>query len=245
MRIRMNDNIRRVQNRIPVRVRTSGVEAAIRKLQRLSGFVANFKKRHSGPIRVPIEATVRKLAAGDGPGAGAGASGSAIARARIAARGLPVSLTSSYRSPSHNAAIGGSPTSYHLDRNNPAGDWGGPTWALNALHMRLVRMGGWRELLWQVPGHYDHVHAARSGGARGGWTMVGEGGRELVRLPHGSKVYPHGQSEQMMAGGGHRCPPAVVEFHASGSRADRLLVELLRDAVRVRGGNVQTVLGAR
>ncbi len=36
------------------------------------------------------------------------------------------------------------------------------------------------------------------GGWRSGWTTVGEEGRELVKLPSGSYVYPTRQSEQMM-----------------------------------------------
>lgn len=52
------------------------------------------------------------------------------------------------------------PTSYHYDRQNPAVDIGGSTAELNALYRELVRQGGWRQILWQVPGHYDHIHVA-------------------------------------------------------------------------------------
>jgi hypothetical protein len=52
------------------------------------------------------------------------------------------------------------PTSYHYDRANPAVDIGGSTAELNALYAELVRQGGWRQILWQVPGHYDHIHVA-------------------------------------------------------------------------------------
>lgn len=52
------------------------------------------------------------------------------------------------------------PTSYHYDRKNPAVDIGGSTAELNALYAELVRQGGWRQILWQVPGHYDHIHVA-------------------------------------------------------------------------------------
>lgn len=45
---------------------------------------------------------------------------------------------------------------------------------------------------------------AAGGGARGALTWVGEQGRELVRLPYGSRVFPAGTSEAMArrAGGG-------------------------------------------
>lgn len=40
------------------------------------------------------------------------------------------------------------------------------------------------------------------GGIRGGLAIVGERGRELVRLPQGSQVIPNGQTERMLGGGG-------------------------------------------
>lgn len=85
-----------------------------------------------------------------------------------------------------------------------------------------------------------------SGGPAGGWTLTGERGPELVRLPFGSSVVPAGQSAAMMtaasaAGGGR----VVLEIRSGGSRLDDLLVEVLRKAVRDRGGNVQLALGGR
>lgn len=53
------------------------------------------------------------------------------------------------------------------------------------------------------------IIGAASGGMRGGLVEVGEYGRELVRLPFGSSVVPHGQSEEMRkqwASGGHTSP---------------------------------------
>lgn len=46
------------------------------------------------------------------------------------------------------------------------------------------------------------ITGAASGGPRGNWTMVGEAGRELVKLPAGSQVIPHGGTEAMMNSGG-------------------------------------------
>ena len=69
-------------------------------------------------------------------------------------------VTDTYRDPEYNRRVGGVSTSYHMDKNNPAVDIGGSTAQLNALYAKLKAMGGWRQLLWQVPGHYDHIHVA-------------------------------------------------------------------------------------
>lgn len=96
--------------------------------------------------------------------------------------------------------------------------------------------------------YVPHVPYLARGGIAGGMAVVGERGAELVKLPQGSQVYGHSQSKSMVAngalgggtGGGDR---VVLELVSSGSRIDDLLVELLRGSIRVRGGNVQTVLG--
>ncbi len=88
------------------------------------------------------------------------------------------------------------------------------------------------------------IVGAAGGGPRGSLTWVGEMGRELVRLPYGSTVIPHGQSEGMAArgrGGGRE--PLVLELRSSGRDIDDMLLQILRRAVRVRGGEVQLVLG--
>jgi hypothetical protein len=36
----------------------------------------------------------------------------------------------------------------------------------------------------------------------GGWTWVGEAGRELVRLPRGTEILPNRRAEQLAAAGG-------------------------------------------
>lgn len=105
---------------------------------------------------------IKSLEVGDGPGRPT-AGGKALSRVQGLLPGTGTYVTSTYRTPARNRAIGGSPTSYHLDRNNPAVDIGGPTGALDRLYGRLKAMGGWRELLWRVPGHYDHIHAAHTG----------------------------------------------------------------------------------
>lgn len=84
-----------------------------------------------------------------------------------------------------------------------------PGW-LNDLQ---VPRPGWISELWAVA---SEIKAARGGGAapgvgmlasgtndwRGGWTIVGEQGPELVNLPRHSTVYPARQTEAMLAGAG-------------------------------------------
>jgi TP901 family phage tail tape measure protein len=83
------------------------------------------------------------------------------------------------------------------------------------------------------------ITGAAGGGPRGGYTMVGEYGPELVRLPYGSQVYSNAQTQGMLGGGGGG-GQVQIELVATG---DDLLLRWLRNAIRIRGGNVQQVLG--
>lgn len=90
------------------------------------------------------------------------------------------------------------------------------------------------------------IVGAATGGARGGLTWVGERGRELVRLPLGSTVIPHGGSENMAAAGmregGDGVTTLVVE--ATESAVSQWLAEMIRKFVRAKGGgNVQIAFG--
>ncbi|MFF7840407.1 phage tail protein [Streptomyces ossamyceticus] len=106
----------------------------------------------------------------------------------------------------------------------------------------------------------EKVKKRAAGGISGGLTWVGEEGPELVRLPHGSTVYPAGQSKHMAwqsmlnqpapvsrrpaASGRAEVPKVVLEIRADGgSRYSGFLLDELRKAIRVRGGDVQVVLG--
>lgn len=98
-------------------------------------------------------------------GAGRRAAGYGHTLSRIRAALLPgLTITSAYRDPAHNRRVGGSPTSLHMDVRNPAVDIGGPTYLLDRFYTVLRQMGGWRQLFWRVPGHYDHIHVADTGG---------------------------------------------------------------------------------
>lgn len=111
---------------------------------------------------------------GDGPGAPRGGmpGGQMVARVKSMIAGTGASISSTYRDPARNRAAGGSPTSYHLDRNDPAVDVVGPPGVLDRLHAMFRAQGGYRELIWRQPGHYDHLHVADRGGIYKGPGMV-------------------------------------------------------------------------
>jgi len=85
------------------------------------------------------------------------------------------------------------------------------------------------------------AHAAEGGPRGGSDVMVGEQGMERVELPFGTRVVPAGQTRAELGAGGTQ--RVVLELRSSGSRMDDLLLEILRDAINVRGGDVQVVLG--
>lgn len=91
-----------------------------------------------------------------------------------------------------------------------------------------------------------NIGAAATGGARRNMTLVGENGPELVRLPGGSHVSSNPDTRRKLAGGGGGGGgPTVIEFKTDGTKAAKLLLELMRESVRSQGGNVQLVLGGR
>lgn len=106
------------------------------------------------------------------PGGGAGQAGNYGAPARggtavsriqsILGRFPGLRITETLGNRAYDVAHGVArvPTSYHYDAANPAVDIAGPTNQLWALYYELQRMGGWRQILWQVAGHYDHLHVA-------------------------------------------------------------------------------------
>lgn len=115
-------------------------------------------------------------------------------------------------------------------------------------------IGKWNNLQFSIPGVDTHIpgvgtiggfslgtpnipYLARGGTARrGGLAVVGERGAEVVDLPGGASVWPMDR----LGGGRER---VVLELRSSGRRLDDLLVEVLKEAIRIRGGDVQVVLG--
>jgi len=73
-------------------------------------------------------------------------------------------------------------------------------------------------------------------------VMVGEAGPELVRLPPGAHVRSANATRGMQQNAGGVIH-TVLEVRSGGSKFDDALVEVIRKAVHVKGGNVQLVLG--
>jgi TP901 family phage tail tape measure protein len=88
------------------------------------------------------------------------------------------------------------------------------------------------------------IGGAATGGIRSSLTWVGENGPELVRLPPGAMVHFNPDSQRMAAGYSGGAPVQVVlSFESSGGGVENALFEIFRKGIRVRGGNVQAVLG--
>lgn len=115
--------------------------------------------------------------------AGGGNGGTSLETVRSVMNGIPgLRITSTYRDPEKNASVGGSKTSHHMNRDNPAVDIAGPKSSLDELHRRLRNLGLDAELLWQVPGHHDHVHFALRGSG-GGVSSLGNLGDGFNSVP--------------------------------------------------------------
>jgi len=120
---------------------------------------------------------------------------------------------------------------------------------INAIHGKTVTVmvqytsNGSRGALGAQFAHGGIIGGAATGGPRGGLTWVGEQGPELVRLPGGSTVIPAGQSRTMAgpSGGGRGVGALQVEW-VGGNAGDEFM-SWLRKNIRIRGGDVQAVLG--
>jgi SLT domain-containing protein len=76
---------------------------------------------------------------------------------------------------------------------------------------------------------------AAGGVTSAGWAMVGEHGRELVKMPGGATVYPAGQTAGMLAGGSGGA--VTLEVAPGGDSAfEQFMVTAIRNWVRVKGG---------
>jgi TP901 family phage tail tape measure protein len=123
---------------------------------------------------------------------------------------------------------------------------------IDAMHGKIVyiteyyQMGG-GNYSGSSAGRFAHggiIGGAASGGARGGLTWVGENGPELVRMPPGAMVHSNPDSQRMASGaGGGGQGGGVVQLEWVGGNAGDELLTWLRKNIRVRGGNVQSVLG--
>jgi hypothetical protein len=91
------------------------------------------------------------------------------------------------------------------------------------------------------------IIGAASGGARGGLTLVGEQGPEVVRLPFGASVSSNPDTRRILGGGGGGSDGGVFVFpiYVGGKMLDEVILDSNRRTVRTRGGNVQVVFGGR
>lgn len=130
------------------------------------------------------------------------------------------------------------------------------TITINEVHQRIYRTG--------EGGHFTEfahggvvgaagragLQMAQGGGPRSNQVMVGEHRPEVLELPFGTRVIPSidqargpaKSSTDSWAGSGGS--PTIIELRSGGSRLDDLLMEILRESIRVKGGNVQIVLGS-
>lgn len=83
------------------------------------------------------------------------------------------------------------------------------------------------------------IKGAATGGVREGLTMVGEEGRELVRLPQGAMVYPTANTNQLMAQGGGNGGQVVITFTSDGSPNGDYVLGLVRGSVVAQGGRLE------
>ena len=88
-----------------------------------------------------------------------------------------------------------------------------------------------------------NVGAAATGGVRNNQTLVGEDGPEIVDLPAGSRVRSNPDTRRLLGGGGGGGGRIQLMIDAGPSETSRLLLRLLRNAIRVEGGDVELVLG--
>lgn len=85
------------------------------------------------------------------------------------------------------------------------------------------------------------IVGAATGGVRAGMTWVGEHGPELVSLPVGSMVHSNPDSQRMASAGGGGATKVQLEW--VGGNAGDEFINWLKKNIRIRGGDVQTVLG--
>ena len=86
---------------------------------------------------------------------------------------------------------------------------------------------------------FGGISTAAAGGGKGGLTMVGEAGAELLQLPGGTHVVPHGnQAAQLaaMGGGGGGWMAQVSVAPGTGNQFERLLLQVIRLLVLKNGG---------
>lgn len=84
-------------------------------------------------------------------------------------------------------------------------------------------------------------------GAGGVAAVIGEAGAEVMRLPNGTQIMPHANTQSMLAGGGGLGAPQVLQIEWVGGQGGDEFMTWLRKNIRVRAGSgknsVQQALG--
>jgi len=80
------------------------------------------------------------------------------------------------------------------------------------------------------------ITGAAAGGVQGGWRMVGEHGRELIKTAPGSYVHSNPDTERIMSQGGGGPQRVVLEWARGAGTTDKIIAAL-QEAVRIRGGD--------
>lgn len=176
------------------------------------------KEQGDGPGKLASRSmSAPRLGGAATPGVGTGSAG---AMARAAVSSFPgARITSAYRDPARNIAVGGSPNSFHTDSSNPAHDIAGTPAQMNDIFGYLFNQygGNIREMIYGrtkvtngVLGsytrgdHWDHVHVAHKGGevSRSWARMPGDRPDErTARLQVGEQVIPARMAEALRSGG--------------------------------------------
>jgi hypothetical protein len=88
------------------------------------------------------------------------------------------------------------------------------------------------------------IGQAAAGGIRGGLTLVGEQGPELIDAAPGSRVLTADDTARTFAEGGGGGPggPLVIMLQIGDRTLGEVIIDPLRKVVRARGGDVQAVL---
>lgn len=106
-------------------------------------------------------------------------------------------------------------------------------------------IGKWNSLSFSLPSVDTHIPGV---GTIGGWTL------STPNLPyfHTGGIVPGGLGSESLAvlragervtGGRNSAGGTTIVFKSDGSRTGKLLLQILREAIRIEGGDVQVVLG--
>lgn len=144
-------------------------------------------------------------------------------------RGLPGRISSAV-----SGLFNGIKNAFKSAINWVIGKWNGLSFTLPSISVFGKKIGGGTISTPNIP------MLAKGGVVRGGGSViVGEEGPEMLSLPKGAAVNPLSRS----GGGGGGTAHVTFEFKKTGSALMDKFLEELQDAIRVRGGDVQTVIG--